>query len=106
MTVSGFGNSEMVPIITARSLFGCKSDIGSKMQGRGKTFEIANFRKHRQGGHSFDTNKTGQLPDIILISFNRYKLFNTLVESFQLIREKVISQEILMQNLSVQAFRL
>ena len=69
MSVSGFCDSEAFPIVTARILSGCKSDIGRKVLGRGKSIEIADFRKHSQGGNGFDTNKTGQLPDIFLIGF-------------------------------------
>ena len=69
MTIPGFGNPKAVLIITARILSGCKSDVGSKVLGRSKPFEIADLCKHSQSCHSLDTDEAGQLMNILLIGF-------------------------------------
>ena len=69
MTVSGLSNSQAVLVATTGILARGKSDLGCKVLGRSKSFEIADLCKHSQSCHSLDTDEAGQLMNILLIGF-------------------------------------
>ena len=85
MSVSGFGDSKTILITTARVFSWRKPDERGKVLCGSKPFEVSDLCKYCQCGHSFDTDKTRQLANVLLIGFICCEFFNAFVEPFQLV---------------------
>ena len=85
MPVSCFSDSKSVLIITAGILTRYKTEVGSKVPGRSKAFEIADFNQNRKRSMCLHTDETTKLFHRFLVLALCGKFFNTLIQSLKLI---------------------
>ena len=69
ITVFILGNAQPILVSATRIFARGKADVGCKVLGRSKSFEIAYLCKRSQSCHSLDTDEAGQLMNILLIGF-------------------------------------
>ncbi len=85
MPVSCFSDSKSVLIITAGIFTGYKTEIGSKVLGRSKALEIADFNQNRKRSMCLHTDEATKLFHSFLVFILCGKLLNTLIQSLKLV---------------------
>ena len=85
MPVSCFGDSKSVLIITAGILTRYKTEVGSKVLGRSKALEIADFNQNRKRSMCLHTDEATKLFHSFLVFILCGKLLNTLIQSLKLV---------------------
>lgn len=106
MAVSCFGNPKPVLVSATGILPRSQPQIRSKLPGAGETFKIADFYQGRKCSLSLNTKKAGHVLNLFLIFRLCCQFFDTVIQTFQLIRQLAIGGEVFRQDFLVDTLRL